>query len=263
MENFFLKTIIVSIIFCSCTTGEKEILLEKKKYLESIEIIEGNKLWDAQTNQGLTNDGVHYYVSNTHSYIEKRRISDHKIVLTNFFSDKYGGMFYDVDNNEILTAAGVYKWPYKAYVNRINPIDLSSIEEIDLSEHFKHSINAIFKINNIIYIGETAVGFDSYPKKWVAFDSDFNYIKDVYSSISNNGINDWQDATVYNGRIYTTDHNGFINVFKINDDGLFKLISIYDSNSYNHQGISHINGNFKLHKNNDGIYEVKINFKLK
>jgi hypothetical protein len=257
MKNVCLKIIVIYFTLSSCSS-ETENLIYSNRLLVNKEIIEGEKLWDTKTNQGLTNDGTHYYVSKTHSDIEKRKIIDHSITLTNNLKDKYGGIFFDKETNEILTAAGVYKWPYKAYVNKLNKNDLSSTLEIDLSAYFNHGINAIVKLNGIIYIGETAVEYDSLPKKWASFDSNFNYIQDVYSSTSEKGINDWQDATIHNNKIYATDHYGFINIFTIKKDGKFNLESIYNSNKNYHQGITFSNGIFKLHKSNDGVYNIKI-----
>jgi hypothetical protein len=259
MKNIFIffKIILIYFLLSSCSP-EREILSFNNSSIVHKEIIEGEKLWDSKTNQGLTNDETYYYVSNTHSDIEKRKKNDHSITLTNRLKDKYGGLFFDKETNEILTAAGVYKLPYKAYVNKLNKNDLSSTHEVDLSAYFNHGINAIVKLNGIIYIGETAVEYDSLPKKWVSFDSNFNYIQDVYSSTSYKGINDWQDATVHNNKIYATDHYGFINIFTIKKDGKFNLESIYNSNKNYHQGITFSNGIFKLHKSNYGVYNIKI-----
>ena len=100
-----------------------------------LEIIEGSKLWITSSNQGLTSDGTHYYTSTTHTQIEKRRVSDNVIVATNGLTSKYGGLFYDIENEEILTAAGIYNPPYAAYVNKLRVSDLASTEEIDLSDN--------------------------------------------------------------------------------------------------------------------------------
>ncbi|MCB0688890.1 MAG: hypothetical protein KDC53_20270, partial [Saprospiraceae bacterium] len=154
------------------------------------------------SNQGITNDGVYLYVSPNHSTIEKRKISNYELIKSAQYPDLIGGLFYDPERDEILTCSGEYETGGDAFISRINKNTLAKIETINISEYTEHGVNAIVRFEDKIYVSETAVNDDMEPKSWHSFDSDFNFIESVFSHVTTSGSFDWQDATVYDGRIY-------------------------------------------------------------
>jgi hypothetical protein len=208
------------------------------------------------TNQGLTNNGEYYYAAPDHSTIQKRSLVDYSLISSNTITDKIGGLFYDSVRDEILTCSGVYQTGGSAYITRINKTTLAEIATIDISAYTGHGVNAIVRLNNKIYVGETAVGYDTNPKKWFSFDSDFNYIGEVYSHATNGGLYDWQDATVYDGVIYATDHDGYIYGFAIDADGNFVNTGVYNSSGKYYEGITVVGTKFIIWSSDQKIVQA-------
>lgn len=209
-------------------------------------------------NQGFTHDGKYWYISPDHSTIEKRRLDDFELIESATHPDKIGGLFYDPIRDEILTCSGEYKWGGKAFISRINKDNLEEIEHIDISAHTKQGVNAIVRLGDKIYVGETAVGSSNKPKSWYEFDMDFNFVDTVYTHITNKGEYDWQDATVIGETIYATDHEGFVYAFHVARDG--KLISSdrYDSSGGYMEGITQKNNQFYIWKKGTGIVTAEL-----
>ena len=209
-------------------------------------------------NQGMTNDGKYLYISPDHHTIEKRNINDFTLLKSATYKDKIGGLFYDSERDEILTCSGQYITAGNAFISRINKNDLTKIESIDISAYTRHGVNAIVRLGDKIYIGETAVSHDAEPKSWYAFDLNFNFIGKVFSHTSEKGSYDWQDATVYNGKIYATDHNGFVFAFKILRNGQLSSLGSYDSSRKYPEGITRTNNLFLFWKVKEGIVSAKL-----
>ncbi len=209
-------------------------------------------------NQGITNDGKYLYISPDHHTIEKRNISDFELIESATYPDKIGGLFYDSESDEILTCSGEYKTDGDAFISRINKNTLSIIETIDISKYTRHGVNAIVRLRDKIYVGETAVRDEAEPKSWYSFDLNFNFIESVYSHSTTAGSYDWQDATVYNGQIYATDHNGFVYAFCVLPNGQLSPIGNHDSSGKYFEGITNVDGLFLIWKHKDGIISAKF-----
>lgn len=209
-------------------------------------------------NQGITNDGRFLYVSPDHHTIEKRDIRTFALMESATHKDKIGGLYYDAKRDEILTCSGQYITGGKAFISRINKNNLSQIEHIDISAYTHHGVNAIVRTGNNIYVGETAVGHDSLKKSWYRFDQDFNFKGTVYSHTTEKGSYDWQDATVYKGIIYATDHNGFVHAFSILKDGQLVSLGSHDSLRKYAEGITQKNGVFTIWKKKTGFVSAKL-----
>ena len=209
-------------------------------------------------NQGMTNDGKYLYISPDHHTIEKRNINDFTLLQSANHKDKIGGLFYDSERDEILTCSGQYITGGNAFISRINKNDLTKIETIDISAYTQNGVNAIVRLGDKIYVGETAVASDAKPKSWYVFDSDFNFIEKVFTHISDKGSYDWQDATVYNGKIYATDHNGFVFAFRISENGQLSSLGYYDSFRKYPEGIMNKDSLFLFWKVKEGIVSAKL-----
>lgn len=209
-------------------------------------------------NQGITNDGKYLYVSPDHHTIEKRNISDFKLIASATYPDKIGGLFYDSVRDEILTCSGQYTTGGAAFINRIDKNTLSEIASINISKHTKHGVNAIVRIGNKIYVGETAVNYDTEPKHWYSFDLDFNFIESVFSHPSSRGSYDWQDATMFDGKIFATDHNGVVYAFCILADGQLSIIGNHDSSGNYFEGITHVDELFLIWNHEVGFVTAKL-----
>jgi hypothetical protein len=210
------------------------------------------------TNQGITNDGRFLYISPDHHTIEKRDIRTFALLESATHKNRIGGLYYDAKRDEILTCSGEYITGGKAFISRINKNNLSQIEHIDISKYTHHGINAIVRTGNNIYVGETAVGHDSLKKSWYRFDQNFNFKGTVYSHTGEKGSYDWQDATVYKGIIYATDHNGFVHAFSILKDGQLVSLGSHDSLRKYAEGITQKNGVFTIWKKKTGIVSAKL-----
>lgn len=209
-------------------------------------------------NQGIATDGKYIYVSPDHNTIEKRNIRDFKLVKSATYPNKIGGLFYDSIAGEILTGSGQYVTGGDAFISRIDPDDLRMIKTVDISRYTEQGINAIVRVGNRIYVGETAVASDAKPKSWYLFSSDFKFIGKVYSHASDKGRYNWQDATVYKGRIYATDHKGFVFAFKILPDGKLLSLGSYNSLGQYPEGIAYAGGRFLLWKAKQGIVQAQL-----
>lgn len=209
-------------------------------------------------NQGITNDGTYLYTSPDHHTIEKRKMGNYELIKSASYPDKIGGLFYDSELDEILTCSGEYETGGDAFISRINKNSLEMIETIDISEHTRHGVNAIVRLGNTYYVGETAVNDDAEPKSWFSFDNNFNFIETVFSHASKKGSYDWQDATVYNDKIVATDHNGFVFVFCVQPDGRLTSAGQYDSSGKYYEGITSMGDAFYIWKSNDGIIKATI-----
>lgn len=209
-------------------------------------------------NQGMTHDGKYLYVLPDHHTIEKRDIRSFALLASATHKDKIGGLFYDAKRDEILTCSGQYITGGKAFISRINKNDLTRIEHIDISQYTRHGVNAIVRIGNDIYVGETAVGHDSLEKSWYRFDKDFNFKGEVYSHATEKGSFDWQDATVYKHVIYATDHNGFVHALRISKNGTLISLGVYDSSRKYAEGITQKKGTFLIWKNKTGIVSATL-----
>lgn len=209
-------------------------------------------------NQGMTNDGVYLYVSPDHHTIEKRDLNNFSLIQSAAYRDKIGGLFYDVQTGEILTCSGEYITGGKAFISRINKSDLSIIATIDISDFTNHGVNAIVKLKDRIYVGETAVNHDKKEKSWYVFDTDFNFIDIVFSHISEKGSYDWQDATVYKNQIIATDHNGFVYAFCVLPNGRLSLTGRLGSAGRYPEGITRKNDLFFLWKPGAGIVTTML-----
>lgn len=209
-------------------------------------------------NQGITNDGVYYYVSPDHHTIEKRKMSNFDLIKSATYPDKIGGLFFDYDADEILTCSGQYETGGDAFVSRINKNTLQITETIDISKHTRHGVNAIVRLGNKYYVGETAVGDDAEPKSWFSFDQHFDFIETVYSHQSQKGSYDWQDATVYNGKIIATDHNGFVFAFCVLPNGQLSALGKYDSSGRYYEGITIKENRFYIWKSKVGIISATL-----
>lgn len=218
-----------------------------------------NLLFDSvRINQGITTDGEFLYVSPDHSTLEKRDIKTYRLIASVKHPQKVGGLFYDAENKEILTCSGEYITGGKAFISRIKISDISQIENIDISQYTSHGVNAIVKIGDKIFVGETAVSHDSLSKSWYVFDKDFHYKKKVYSHTSNKGRFDWQDATVYRNIIYATDHRGYVCAFKILKNDKMRMIGTYDSSEKYMEGITQKDGLFMIWKRKIGIVAATL-----
>lgn len=209
-------------------------------------------------NQGITTDGGYLYFSPDHHTIEKRKSSDFELILSATYPDKIGGLFYDSASDEVLTCSGQYKTGGDAFITRINKNTLSIIETIDISEYTRHGVNAIVRLGDKFYVGETAVRDEAEPKSWYTFDLDFNFIESVYSHSTTAGSYDWQDATVYKDLIYATDHNGFIFAFSVLPSGQLSPVGVHDSSGKYFEGITNVNGLFYIWKHGTGVISAKL-----
>ena len=194
----------------------------------------------SSSNQGITNDGTYYYVSASHNLIEKRKMSDYSLVDSNVLTNQLGGVFYDSIADVIYTVGGTYNPPYSCLLSKINKTTLAIDTQYDITSSCTAGVNAVVRYNDSIYVGETAVGQDTNPKHWYEFTLTGNFVKTVYSVASVAGRNDFQDATVFDDKIFATDHEGYLQIFTVNDAGLF--VKIYDVCDELDEGITYISG---------------------
>lgn len=209
-------------------------------------------------NQGITNDGKYLYISPDHHTIEKRNLIDFELIESATYPDKIGGLFYDSESDEILTCSGQYKTDGDAFITRINKNTLSIIETIDISKYTNHGVNAIVRLGNKFYVGETAVSDEEKPKSWYSFDLDFNFIESVYSHATTAGSYDWQDATVYDDLIVATDHNGVVFAFCVLSNGQLSPIGKYDSSRKYYEGITRLEKLFLIWNQKVGIVSARL-----
>lgn len=209
-------------------------------------------------NQGITNDGKFLYISPDHHTIEKRSLSDFKLISSATYPDKIGGLFYDSESDEVLTCSGQYKTGGDAFISRINKNTLQLTETIDISKYTNHGVNAIVRLGDKFYVGETAVRDEAEPKSWYSFDLAFNYIEPVFSHSTSAGSYDWQDATVFEDLIYATDHNGFVFVFSVLPNGQLSPLGIHDSSGKYFEGITSVDNLFLIWKHKVGIVTAKL-----
>ena len=209
-------------------------------------------------NQGIATDGQYLYVSPDHNTIEKRDIRDFKLLKSATYPDKIGGLFYDSITGEILTGSGQYVTGGGAFISRIDRNDLRMIETIDISRYTEQGVNAVVRVGDRIYVGETAVASDAKPKSWYLFSSDFKFIGKAYSHASDKGRYNWQDATLYNGKIYATDHKGFVFAFKILSNGKLRSLGSYNSMGKFPEGITNLGGRFFMWKAKKGIVSAAL-----
>lgn len=228
-----------------------------------LNITEGSKLWSVTGNQGITNDGTYYYVTDSYT-LTKRRMSDNAIVMTKpnpAGGHKVGGIFYVASEDVLFTVSGTYEPPFETHFYIIDKNTLEDIYHKELTPYTHYGVNAIAVFNNKIYIGETAAGTSDVTKQWYEFDLNANFIQSVFSDVSHGGENDYQNATVVGDKIYATDHVGYIHVFSVLKNGKFKRVAkVYTTNFYR-EGLTLISGNhFVVYRNTapTGIYKVDI-----
>lgn len=251
-----LLGMIMTALTLSCS-GVKSLAKETPKPFEGLEET-GTFFSPVPRNQGFTHDGKFWYISPDHSTIEKRRLDDFELIESVTHPDKIGGLFYDPIRDEILTCSGEYQWGGKAFISRINKDNLEKIEHIDISAHTKQGVNAIVRLGNKIYVGETAVGSSNKPKSWYEFDTDFNFVDTVYTHITDKGEYDWQDATVIGKTIYATDHEGFVYAFRAGRNGKLTSSDRYDSSRKYAEGITRIDNRFYIWKKGTGIVTAEL-----
>jgi hypothetical protein len=214
------------------------------RVITNVSITEGDVIaTDITLNQGVATDGAFLYVTPTHNTIEKRSLSDYTLIKSKTYVGLVGGLYYA--DGYIYTGAGTYTAPPNSSYITVLDTGLNLIETKDISAYCNYGINAIVKIGDIIYVGEAATNDPGY-RKWYAFDKDFNYINEVYSSYTTTEKDAYQDATVVDGYIWTTDHLGYIIVFMVDEYGLFKKIYEINMARDSYEGIEYLNGEFIL-----------------
>lgn len=231
------------------TLRDEILRLNAKVYFDKTEtmglkkVTTGASLWGAGDSQGLTTDGQYYFHSGAH-FIEKRAISDPSTIVQTKANPaagyKIGGLFYDAKDNVILVMGGTYEAPYETHFFRINPADLSDIMTVDVTPYSDWGCNAICRLNDFIYVGETAAA-ENGLKRILQFDVNMNFIQYAFAEFSNDGANDYQDMEVVNGLIYCTDHTGHVCIFKPKPDGRLDRIGRVET-PYSYEGICKIPG---------------------
>jgi len=211
----------------------------------------------AASNDGITTDGTYLYIT----YLDTiyKRDMDGSLVdssntsMCSIAGCTFGGLFYHTDGFLYVTL-GKYTSPYEAYILKIDPSNLSCVTSYDISAELTYSANAIFYTDGYWFVGETADGV-GVQKAIVKLNGDWTANSTVFTS--NLAAEGWQDATLYEGKVYITDHQGLgVWVFRYHSDiNDLELLYVINNTDY-WEGIATCGSDFYIY--DDGPDKISI-----
>ncbi|RLF66849.1 MAG: hypothetical protein DRN30_01385 [Thermoplasmata archaeon] len=219
----------------SCTVYGDASLEKSLSYDYDLNVVNDSFITLARSSDGLTTDGNYIYEAYD-EWLSKYDLNGNLIENTTNarcgYDLKFGGLFYK--DGYLWGVIGAYTSPYQAVVVKIDPDTLNCVWSKNVSESLTYSANAIFYLDGYWFLGETASN-TGVTKSIVRFDDSWNKIDVAYSeTLDDYG---YQGATVYAGKVFVTEHDGDLDVFKW--DGT-KLVRINQKSTNYSEGITYI-----------------------